>query len=114
MRGGVGTEPDPDLGRRKYPLGIADGADTVRLRSADHEGQIRPDADLQLLRRRDFLVNQPPRALTGARAIGAPVVASTDTFLAKIRFFPPALAPTLAEVAHWCGAELKPGVDPFR
>jgi UDP-3-O-[3-hydroxymyristoyl] glucosamine N-acyltransferase len=34
--------------------------------------------------------------------------------LARIRFFPPASAPSLAEVADWCGAALGPGVDPGR
>ena len=31
--------------------------------------------------------------------------------MAKIRFFPQSCAPTLAEVADWCGADLRPGAD---
>jgi UDP-3-O-[3-hydroxymyristoyl] glucosamine N-acyltransferase len=34
--------------------------------------------------------------------------------LARIRFFPPSSAPSLAEVANWCGATLAAGVDPGR
>jgi UDP-3-O-[3-hydroxymyristoyl] glucosamine N-acyltransferase len=34
--------------------------------------------------------------------------------LAKIRFFPQSCAPTLAEVADWCGAALGPGADGSR
>jgi UDP-3-O-[3-hydroxymyristoyl] glucosamine N-acyltransferase len=34
--------------------------------------------------------------------------------LARIRFFPPSSAPTLAEVANWCGATLGPGADAGR
>jgi UDP-3-O-[3-hydroxymyristoyl] glucosamine N-acyltransferase len=34
--------------------------------------------------------------------------------LAKIRFFPPASAPTLAELAGWCGAELQSALDASR
>ncbi|HXE23626.1 MAG TPA: UDP-3-O-(3-hydroxymyristoyl)glucosamine N-acyltransferase [Roseiarcus sp.] len=32
--------------------------------------------------------------------------------MARIRFFPPASAPSLAEVASWCGATLGPGAEP--
>jgi len=34
--------------------------------------------------------------------------------LARIRFFPPALAPSLAEVANWCSATLAADADPGR
>ena len=34
--------------------------------------------------------------------------------MARIRFFPPSSAPTLAEVASWCGATLADGVDADR
>jgi UDP-3-O-[3-hydroxymyristoyl] glucosamine N-acyltransferase len=34
--------------------------------------------------------------------------------LARIRFFPPSSAPTLAEVASWCSATLADGADPGR
>ncbi len=34
--------------------------------------------------------------------------------MARIRFFPPNSAPSLAEVANWCGATLAPEADPGR
>ena len=34
--------------------------------------------------------------------------------MARIRFFPPSSAPSLAEVASWCGATLAADADPSR
>ena len=34
--------------------------------------------------------------------------------MARIRFFPPSAAPSLAEVANWCGATLAADADPGR
>ena len=60
LRQGLGSEPDPLLGRREPDLGLADGSDPVRFRLPAVEGQVRPDADLQLLGRRDVLASHSP------------------------------------------------------
>jgi len=54
-----------------------------------------------------------------ARLRGAPPARPSShwdgtLFLAKIRFFPPSCAPTLAEVAKWCGADLASKDDAAR
>ena len=73
------------------------GSDPVRFRLPAFEGQVRPDPDLQLLRRRDLLASvQPSLENAGASQADAPVVAFDGTpRLAKIRFFPQSSAPTL-------------------
>ena len=110
---------DPNLIRTSVGASLiwalADGADPLRLRAPAYEGQVRPDPDLQLLGRRDLLSRRRLSQQAGAPETGAPVVASDGTSsLAKIRFFPPISAPSLAEVASWCGAALASEADAGR
>ena len=67
LREDLGSEPDPQLGRRERAVELADGPDPVRFRLAAHQGQVRPDPDLQLLGRHDVLASrQTSAALPGA------------------------------------------------
>ena len=80
------------------------------------EGQVRPDPVLQLLGRHDVLASIDRLAeQAGAPELARPSSLPTEprNWL-RIRFFPPSSAPSLAEVASWCGATLAVGADAGR
>ena len=116
LRQRMGPEPDPHLGGREFDLGLADGTDPLRLRARRlrRASTTRRSSSTSPAARRSK-VDQPTSPSSGRARAGAPVVASDGTpQLARIRFFPPSSAPSLAEVASWCGATLAASADAGR
>ena len=96
------------VGRRELDLGVAAGSDPVRLRlPVARASTTRPRSSISRAARRSSL-ERPELSdrgrVTGWRARRSHL--TEPAALAKIRFFPPSCAPTLAEVAVWCGAAL--------
>ena len=71
---------DAHVGRREPDLEFADRAAALRPRLSRHQGQVRPDAVLQLHRRRDVLIVR-----RSARCEGAPALVREDPVLSARR-----------------------------